>query len=161
MSGKGIFEEGMGPGTSTRGAMWAKSAPPDGARDSVQANWLDLTRAGHIANVSCCEVWCDMDRDFYRAYLREARRRLLASRPRLPLRSNSAILHHFLPPTPSLPPRALCAAALRVLLSACKGSRCTPVADACQKKQRSIQSDLPAHRCCCKFVHGRASSLTP
>jgi DNA excision repair protein ERCC-3 len=36
-----------------------------------EANWLDLTRAGHIANVSCAEVWCDMDRDFYKAYLRE------------------------------------------------------------------------------------------
>ena len=38
-----------------------------------EANWLDLTRAGHIANVSCAEVWCPMDRDFCRAYLREAR----------------------------------------------------------------------------------------
>lgn len=36
-----------------------------------EANWLDLTRAGHIANVSCCEVWCEMDKDFYREYLRE------------------------------------------------------------------------------------------
>lgn len=36
-----------------------------------EANWLDLTRAGHIANVQCCEVWCDMDKDFYKAYLRE------------------------------------------------------------------------------------------
>lgn len=25
-----------------------------------EANWLDLTRAGHIANVQCCEVWCPM-----------------------------------------------------------------------------------------------------
>lgn len=38
-----------------------------------EANWLDLTRAGHIANVSCCEVWCEMDKDFYREYLREVR----------------------------------------------------------------------------------------
>lgn len=38
-----------------------------------EANWLDLTRAGHIANVSCAEVWCDMDADFYRMYLREVR----------------------------------------------------------------------------------------
>ena len=36
-----------------------------------EANWLDLTRAGHIANVSCAEVWCSMDADFYRTYLRE------------------------------------------------------------------------------------------
>lgn len=25
-----------------------------------EANWLDLTRAGHIANVQCAEVWCTM-----------------------------------------------------------------------------------------------------
>ena len=25
-----------------------------------EANWLDLTRAGHIANVQCVEVWCPM-----------------------------------------------------------------------------------------------------
>ena len=25
-----------------------------------EANWLDLTRAGHIANVQCLEVWCPM-----------------------------------------------------------------------------------------------------
>lgn len=25
-----------------------------------EANWLDLTRAGHIANVQCAEVWCHM-----------------------------------------------------------------------------------------------------
>jgi DNA excision repair protein ERCC-3 len=36
-----------------------------------EANWLDLTRDGHIANVSCAEVWCDMDKDFYKEYLRE------------------------------------------------------------------------------------------
>jgi DNA excision repair protein ERCC-3 len=38
-----------------------------------EANWLDLTRAGHIANVSCAEVWCNMDPDFYRTFLREVR----------------------------------------------------------------------------------------
>ena len=27
-----------------------------------EANWLDLTRAGHIANVQCAEVWCPMTR---------------------------------------------------------------------------------------------------
>ena len=25
-----------------------------------EANWLDLTRDGHIANVQCVEVWCPM-----------------------------------------------------------------------------------------------------
>lgn len=25
-----------------------------------EANWLDLTNAGHIANVQCAEVWCEM-----------------------------------------------------------------------------------------------------
>eukprot|EP00878_Enallax_costatus_P045503 GHUV01054895.1.p1 GENE.GHUV01054895.1~~GHUV01054895.1.p1 ORF type:complete len:124 (-),score=16.57 GHUV01054895.1:50-421(-) len=38
-----------------------------------EANWLDLTRAGHIANVQCVEVWCPMTREFYAEYLnREA-----------------------------------------------------------------------------------------
>ncbi|GAB4818176.1 hypothetical protein N2152v2_005222 [Parachlorella kessleri] len=35
-----------------------------------EANWLDLTRAGHIANVQCAEVWCPMTREFSREYLR-------------------------------------------------------------------------------------------
>ena len=45
-----------------------------------EANWLDLTRAGHIANVQCAEVWCQMTREFYREYLKKdnaARRQLL------------------------------------------------------------------------------------
>jgi DNA excision repair protein ERCC-3 len=45
-----------------------------------EANWLDLTRAGHIANVSCAEVWCPMTKEFHREYLRaenSARRPLL------------------------------------------------------------------------------------
>jgi len=45
-----------------------------------EANWLDLTRAGHIANVQCAEVWCDMTREFFAEYLKEAnapRRQLL------------------------------------------------------------------------------------
>ena len=37
-----------------------------------EANWLDLTRAGHIANVSCAEVWCPMTKEFHREYLRSA-----------------------------------------------------------------------------------------
>lgn len=34
-----------------------------------EANWLDLQRAGHIANVQCAEVWCPMAPEFYREYL--------------------------------------------------------------------------------------------
>eukprot|EP00004_Rigifila_ramosa_P011255 TRINITY_DN2388_c0_g2_i1.p1 TRINITY_DN2388_c0_g2~~TRINITY_DN2388_c0_g2_i1.p1 ORF type:complete len:836 (-),score=202.58 TRINITY_DN2388_c0_g2_i1:283-2790(-) len=34
-----------------------------------EANWLDLMRAGHIANAKCCEVWCQMTSEFYREYL--------------------------------------------------------------------------------------------
>ena len=30
-----------------------------------EANWLDLTRAGHIANVQCAEVWCPMTKVRY------------------------------------------------------------------------------------------------
>ncbi|GLC37001.1 General transcription and DNA repair factor IIH helicase subunit xpb1, partial [Pleodorina starrii] len=36
-----------------------------------EANWLDLTRAGHIANVQCAEVWCPMTAEFYREYLKK------------------------------------------------------------------------------------------
>lgn len=44
-----------------------------------EANWLDLSKQGHIANVQCAEVWCPMTADFYREYLKESsrRRRLL------------------------------------------------------------------------------------
>ena len=35
-----------------------------------EANWLDLTRAGHIANVQCAEVWCPLTKEFAREYLR-------------------------------------------------------------------------------------------
>ncbi|KAK9813915.1 hypothetical protein WJX73_004570 [Symbiochloris irregularis] len=35
-----------------------------------EANWLDLTRAGHIANVQCVEVWCPMTKEFFKEYLR-------------------------------------------------------------------------------------------
>jgi ERCC3/RAD25/XPB C-terminal helicase len=45
-----------------------------------EANWLDLTRDGHIANVQCAEVWCPMTREFFREYLKQenaARRQLL------------------------------------------------------------------------------------
>ena len=45
-----------------------------------EANWLDLTRAGHIANVQCAEVWCPMTNEFYAEYLKKEnapRRQLL------------------------------------------------------------------------------------
>lgn len=44
-----------------------------------EANWLDLSKQGHIANVQCAEVWCPMTADFYREYLKETsrKRRLL------------------------------------------------------------------------------------
>lgn len=40
-----------------------------------EANWLDLCRAGHIANVCCAEVWCPMTADFYREYVTAESRR--------------------------------------------------------------------------------------
>ncbi|MEW5300916.1 MAG: hypothetical protein WDW36_003808 [Sanguina aurantia] len=36
-----------------------------------EANWLDLTRAGHIANVQCAEVWCPMTKEFCGEYLKK------------------------------------------------------------------------------------------
>ena len=41
-----------------------------------EANWLDLTQAGYLANVLCAEVWCDMTAEFYREYLRASSARL-------------------------------------------------------------------------------------
>jgi DNA repair helicase Rad25 len=35
-----------------------------------EANWMDLTRDGHLANVQVSEVWCPMTPEFYREYLR-------------------------------------------------------------------------------------------
>ena len=40
-----------------------------------EANWLDLSRQGHIATVKCSEVWCPMTSDFYREYLGASGRR--------------------------------------------------------------------------------------
>jgi len=34
-----------------------------------EANWMDLQKAGHIANVQCVEVWCPMAPEFYHEYL--------------------------------------------------------------------------------------------
>ena len=43
-----------------------------------EANWMDLARKGHIANVQCAEVWCPMTPEFYNEYLREtSRKRML------------------------------------------------------------------------------------
>jgi len=44
-----------------------------------EANWIDLTNSGFIANVQCAEVWCPMTPDFYREYLicNDAKRRQL------------------------------------------------------------------------------------
>ena len=47
-----------------------------------EANWQDLARAGHIANVSCAEVLCPLAPEFAAAYLNGAnagRRTLLAT----------------------------------------------------------------------------------
>ncbi|AFN82430.1 DNA repair helicase Rad25 [Encephalitozoon romaleae SJ-2008] len=45
-----------------------------------EADWQDLSAKGHIAKVSCVEVWCGMTGDFYREYLSQPtrRRRLLS-----------------------------------------------------------------------------------
>jgi DNA excision repair protein ERCC-3 len=43
-----------------------------------EANWMDLAKKGHIANVRCAEVWCAMTPEFYHEYLREkSRKRML------------------------------------------------------------------------------------
>eukprot|EP00915_Cephaloidophora_sp_WS-2016_P005708 GHVH01007569.1.p1 GENE.GHVH01007569.1~~GHVH01007569.1.p1 ORF type:complete len:771 (+),score=91.04 GHVH01007569.1:58-2370(+) len=34
-----------------------------------EANWLELQDAGYLAKVQCCEVWCSMTSEYYRAYL--------------------------------------------------------------------------------------------
>ena len=35
-----------------------------------EANWIDLTRQGFLANVQCVEVWCPMTKEFFAEYLR-------------------------------------------------------------------------------------------
>lgn len=43
-----------------------------------EANWMDLSQKGHIANVQCAEVWCPMTSEFYQEYLNaNARKRML------------------------------------------------------------------------------------
>jgi DNA excision repair protein ERCC-3 len=34
-----------------------------------EANWIDLQKKGHLAQVSCVEVWCPMTPEFYKEYL--------------------------------------------------------------------------------------------
>ncbi|ORY29058.1 DNA repair helicase rad25 [Neocallimastix californiae] len=49
-----------------------------------EANWMDLARKGHIANVQCAEVWCNVTPEFYREYLKRnsrMRRLLYAMNP--------------------------------------------------------------------------------
>ena len=38
-----------------------------------EANWLDLTRQGYLANVQCIEVWCEMTPEFYTEYLNRSK----------------------------------------------------------------------------------------
>ncbi|KAI9293958.1 DNA repair helicase rad25 [Neoconidiobolus thromboides FSU 785] len=40
-----------------------------------EANWMDLSKQGHIATVQCAEVWCPMTPDFYKAYREERSRK--------------------------------------------------------------------------------------
>ena len=35
-----------------------------------EANWMDLTQQGYLANVQCIEVWCPMTKEFYEAYMK-------------------------------------------------------------------------------------------
>jgi DNA excision repair protein ERCC-3 len=30
-----------------------------------EANWMDLTEKGHLANVQCVEAWCPMTSEFF------------------------------------------------------------------------------------------------
>jgi len=34
-----------------------------------EANWMDLTQQGFLANVQCCEVWCPMTAEFFAEYI--------------------------------------------------------------------------------------------
>ncbi|KXN68478.1 DNA repair helicase rad25 [Conidiobolus coronatus NRRL 28638] len=40
-----------------------------------EANWMDLSRQGHIATVQCAEVWCPMTPEFYHEYLTISQRK--------------------------------------------------------------------------------------
>lgn len=34
-----------------------------------EANWMDLTQSGYLAQVQCVEVWCEPSREFYREFV--------------------------------------------------------------------------------------------
>lgn len=40
-----------------------------------EANWMELSKQGHIARVQCAEVWCPMPTEFYDQYLRAPARK--------------------------------------------------------------------------------------
>ncbi|KAM0678835.1 DNA repair helicase RAD25 [Binucleata daphniae] len=40
-----------------------------------EANWQDLSKQGHIAQVKCIEVWCKMTPEFYKEYLKATSRK--------------------------------------------------------------------------------------
>lgn len=40
-----------------------------------EANWMELSKQGHIARVQCAEVWCPMPTEFYDEYLRAPSRK--------------------------------------------------------------------------------------
>ncbi|KAH7328476.1 P-loop containing nucleoside triphosphate hydrolase protein [Stachybotrys elegans] len=40
-----------------------------------EANWMELSKQGHIARVQCAEVWCPMPTEFYDEYLRAPTRK--------------------------------------------------------------------------------------
>ncbi|KOS17987.1 putative DNA repair helicase [Escovopsis weberi] len=40
-----------------------------------EANWMELSKQGHIARVQCAEVWCPMPTEFYDEYLRASTRK--------------------------------------------------------------------------------------
>lgn len=44
-----------------------------------EADWQDLSAKGHIANVECVEIICEMTAEFYREYLRQPKRRRVLS----------------------------------------------------------------------------------
>ncbi|KAI6782130.1 DNA repair helicase-like protein [Emericellopsis cladophorae] len=40
-----------------------------------EANWMELSKQGHIARVQCAEVWCPMPTEFYDEYLKAPARK--------------------------------------------------------------------------------------
>jgi superfamily II DNA or RNA helicase len=48
-----------------------------------EANWLDLTRARHIANVQCVEVWCPIALTSHPAVMKRMLQHVLSAGPKL------------------------------------------------------------------------------